>query len=252
MKPDGENEIVLTARHLKKTFGQVQALTDGNITLRRGEIMALVGDNGAGKSTLIKCLSGVLTPDGGTIALACHPGAAFHSLTISQAKTLGISVVYQDLALVDVLDVVSNIWLGSEAHRMGIFLDRKKMERDAEELLQRLSIKLPPLDMPAGKLSGGQRQSIAVVRAIAQGGSVLIMDEPSAAMGLRESNHLLEIMQNLKAQELAILWISHNLPQILQAADRVTVMRGGKTVREAPAQGLDPLVLSGWMSGALS
>lgn len=249
MKIDGHDAAALAARGLRKSFGHIRALAEGDITLRRGEIMALVGDNGAGKSTLIKCLSGVLRPEGGQIFAG---GRAYESYSVRKARSLGIAVVYQDLALVDALDVVSNIWLGAEACRWGLFLDRDRMIADAEALLRRLSINLCPTGTPVGSLSGGQRQAVAVVRAIAQGGSILIMDEPSAAMGVRESNHLMDIMGTLKAQGLSILWISHNLPQILQAADRVTVMRGGRTVREASAAGLDPLKLAGWMSGALS
>ena len=244
-----ESDIILTCEGLRKSFANVQALEDGNIRLRRAEIMALVGDNGAGKSTLIKCLSGVLAPDGGSIRIG---GALYPRLTIRQARKLGIAVVYQDLALVDALDVASNIWLGMEPLRHGIFLDRRRMVEDARSLLARLSIGLRAEGLPVGSLSGGQRQAVAIVRAIAQGGRILILDEPSAAMGIREARHLLDIMRALREEGMAMLWISHNLPQILEAADRVTVMRGGRSVREAPAAGLAPLDLAGWMAGALT
>ena len=249
MSVNAEGEILLNARGLCKSFGSVQALAEGSVTLRRGEIMALVGDNGAGKSTLIKCLSGVLSPDGGVVNIG---GEERSRLSIREARRLGIAVVYQDLALVDALDVASNIWLGLEPVKGGIFLDRRRMVRDARALLERLSINLKADGGPVGRLSGGQRQAVAVARAIAQGGRILILDEPSAAMGVRESEHLLEIMCSLRKEGMAMLWISHNLPQILQAADRVTVMRGGRTVREAQAAGLNPLDLAGWMAGALT
>lgn len=244
-----DNAVLLTATGLQKTFGSVRALADGNITLRKGEIMALVGDNGAGKSTLIKCLSGVLSPEAGTVSIE---GIQHSRLGIREARSLGIAVVYQDLALVDALDVTSNIWLGMEPLRHGMFLDRQRMVEDSRALLKRLSINIQAEGTPVGRLSGGQRQAVAVVRAIAQGGRILILDEPSAAMGMREAGHLLDIMRALRDEGMSMLWISHNLPQILQAADRVTVMRGGYTVREAQAEGLNPLDLAGWMAGALS
>lgn len=242
-------DIVLQATGLKKSFGRVRALTDGSLKLRRGEIMALVGDNGAGKSTLIKCLSGVLTPDAGAIETG---GKRYGRLTVPLARALGVAVVYQDLALADHLDVAANIWLGAEPLKWGFFLDRARMIADAEKLLARLSVRLTARGVPVGALSGGQRQAVAAVRAIAQGGRILIMDEPTAAMGLREASHLLEVMAQLRDQGLTLLCISHNLPQILQIADRVTVLRRGVTIREEPARGLDPLKLAGWMSGALS
>jgi len=242
-------EIVLQAAGLEKTFGHVRALAGGSLKLRRGEIMALVGDNGAGKSTLIKCLSGVLAPDAGAVEI---DGKRYGRLTVPQARALGVAVVYQDLALAEHLDVAANIWLGAEPLKWGVFLDRARMIAAAEKLLARLSIRLTAHGVPVSSLSGGQRQAVAAVRAIAQGGRILIMDEPTAAMGLRESSHLLEIMSQLREQGLTLLCISHNLPQILQIADRVTVLRRGVTIREEPARGLDPLKLAGWMSGALS
>jgi ABC-type sugar transport system ATPase subunit len=242
------NDIVLTVRSLKKSFGPVDALVEGDLTLERGKITALVGNNGAGKTTLIKCITGALRPDYGYISLR---GEATPSLTLAEARRRGIATVYQDLALVDVLDVASNIWLGMEPSRWGI-VDREVMRRHSIELLKRFAIDLPSVANPVSDLSGGQRQAVALARAIAQGGDILILDEPTSAMGIVERSHIVDAVKKLRKDGQAILYISHDMEQVLETADEVVIMRNGRTIACIPVGELDPLSLAGWISGAIS
>ncbi len=239
-------DILLKAISLKKSFQNVHALVDGTLSIEKGVITALVGSNGAGKSTLIKCITGDIRPDGGSIAIG---GETLTGLTTKEARDRGIATVYQDLALVDVLDVASNIYLGMEPTKWGI-IRRREMVKASKELLGRFSIDLP-VTATLSSLSGGQRQAVALARAIAQGGDMLVLDEPTAAMGVVERERIMGILRKLRDQGQAILYISHDLDQVLDLADQVVVIRSGRTVAHMASSELDPLSLAGWISGAI-
>jgi simple sugar transport system ATP-binding protein len=245
---------LLEARGVGKHFGRVVALREGNLALRPHEVHAIVGDNGAGKSTLIKIISGVHAADAGELLIDGRP------VTIGnpgEARALGIETVYQDLALADHLDASGNLFLGREELLppplawFG-FLDRKSMRRRAEDELRRLKIGIQSVDQPVLALSGGQRQAVAVARAIAWGTRIVIMDEPTAALGVRESSMVLELIKEVRTQGLAVIMISHNLPEVFAVADRITVLRNGRTIvtLETGETSLDAVV--GMMTGALA
>lgn len=223
---------IAETRALAKSFGAVAALRHGDFSLRASEVHAIVGDNGAGKSTLVKILSGAFRPDAGDILFDGLP------VTIANpraARSLGIATVYQDLALVNHLDVSGNLFLGHELRLppplswFG-FMDKRAMRRRSVAEITRLKIEIASVDQPVLRLSGGQRQAIAVARAIAWGTRVVIMDEPTAALGVRESGAVLELVNELRAQGLAVIMISHNLPEVFAVADRLTVLRLGRTI----------------------
>lgn len=222
---------------LTKKYGNIRALHDVSFEISVGEIVALFGDNGAGKSTLLKCLSGTIVPEEGCIQIGDR---RFTGITPKESVSSGISAVYQDLALVEELDVASNIFLGMEPLLMNLVVDRTRMYRDAASVLEKLSINLPSVRTEVKKLSGGQRQAVAIARAVVQSSlpgeisgrkkGLILFDEPTAAMGVRESAAILEILSELRNQGCALLCISHNIPQIFALADRVCVMRSGEIV----------------------
>ena len=214
--------------NISKHFNHIIALDNVSLEAFKGEVLALVGENGAGKSTLIKILSGVLKPDNGLIEI---DGKTYTHLTVSEALELGISTVYQDLALGDSMDVASNIFLGSEITKHGL-LDKKAMHRQTAELLKRLKINIPDTKVNVGNLSGGQRQGVAVARLVNRGGNILIFDEPTAAMGINESNRTLELIRHLADEGFTVIMISHNLMQVFQVADRIVVLRHGCALLE--------------------
>lgn len=218
---------LLSVDRIKKSFGHVEALRDVSMDAYAGEVLAIVGDNGAGKSTLIKIISGVLTPDEGTITI---DGKSCHGFTAREAIRAGVSTVYQDLALGNTMDVASNIFLGTELTRAG-FLDKKAMRRSAEELLRDLNIQIPDVKAAVGDLSGGQRQGVAVARLVHNGGRIMIFDEPTAAMGLNESNAVLRLIRKLADDGYAVIMISHNMPHVFEISDRICVMRQGRIVK---------------------
>ena len=218
----------LKAENLHKSFNHVQALQGVSIQAFAGEVLAIVGDNGAGKSTLIKILSGVLCPDSGSIQIGENE---YQKLTPKKAAELGVSTVYQDLALGNTMDVTANLFLGSEQTSCG-FLKKRKMSEEARRLLDSLDIQIPDVSVPVGNLSGGQRQGVAVARLVHRGGKLLIFDEPTAAMGVNESSAVLKLIKRLAADHLAVIVISHNLPQVFHIADRICVMRQGKAIAE--------------------
>jgi len=224
-----EAALLLEARRLSKHFGGVSAVQDVDLHVRRGEHIALVGDNGAGKSTLIKMLSGALRPDGGEIWFE-EERQQFESP--SDARRIGIETVYQNLALADHLDVTANLFLGREACRLrlGAFslLAHGMMRRKARELLARTGVNIPNLGDSLLNLSGGQRQSIAIARAVGWGSRLVIMDEPTAALGIRETEHVEQIIRSLKQREMAVIIVSHNLRQVFDLADTIWVMRRGR------------------------
>jgi fructose transport system ATP-binding protein len=226
----GSAPPVLSASGISKAFGHVQALRGVDVELRDGEILALVGDNGAGKSTLIKILSGALQPDDGEIRVDGRP-VTLHGPVA--AREHGIETVYQDLAVVPSLDVAENLYLGREERVGGVFgrvipfIDKRAMRRDARAHLKVLDIGISSVRQRVETLSGGQRQAVAVARAHAFGRRIVIMDEPTAALGVRETEAVVRLIRRINEHGLAIILISHNLPQVMALADRVMVLRAG-------------------------
>jgi D-xylose transport system ATP-binding protein len=215
---------VLALRGISKRFGGVQALVDVELQLRAGEVVALAGDNGAGKSTLIKVISGVGPADRGVIE---WEGRLVQIKRPYDAQALGIATVYQDLAMCDNLDVVGNLFLGREINRVGI-LDEVEMERHARELMRTLSIRIPDVRMPVAALSAGQRQAVAISRSLMGSPKVLLLDEPTAALGVEQASHLLDLIEEVRDRGMAVLLISHNMGDIKAVADRVAVLRLGR------------------------
>lgn len=213
----------LETKNITKNFGNIEALKEVSLRSYLGEILAIVGDNGAGKSTLIKIISGVYVQDFGEIWIG---GKKQQHLNPAISLNEGISTVYQDLALADTRDVAYNIFLGREPMK-GLFIDKKKMYLESKQLLQNLEVHIPDVKTPVGSLSGGQRQGVAIARAIQQGGKLLIFDEPTAAMGLVESAHVLKLIETLAEDGYGVIIISHNLQQVFQIADKICVMHQG-------------------------
>jgi fructose transport system ATP-binding protein len=225
-------EPILTARGLVKRYGKVTALDNADFDLYPGEILAVIGDNGAGKSSLIKALSGAVTPDDGEIRLDGQP-VRFRSPI--EARKSGIETVYQNLALSPALSIADNMFLGREIRRAGplgsIFrmLDRPRMEKIARDKLSELGLlTIQNINQAVETLSGGQRQGVAVARAAAFGSKVIILDEPTAALGVKESRRVLELIQDVKSRGLPIVLISHNMPHVFEVADRIHIHRLGK------------------------
>ena len=229
------NDIV-SVNGISKSFGPISALCDVSLSVQQGLVTAIVGDNGSGKSTLIKLLSGNLAPDAGTITVE---GREHTCLTIAQAMQMGIRTVYQDLSLDDWKNSYENIFLGHERMR-GPFLDRRRMEREAADLLKRLEIKIPDLTQPVRVLSGGQRQGIAIARAMLQPGRLLLLDEPTAAMGIRESHQTMQLLRRLRQEGHTLLIVSHDIYQVFGIADRIFVMRAGRCIADIMAQDSSP------------
>lgn len=239
---------LLKTSDIKKNFNHVKALSGVSISAYTGEVLAIVGDNGAGKSTLIKILSGAISPDCGTIEI---DGKVYNKLNPKLAGDIGVSTVYQDLALGDTMDVTSNLFLGQELSRCG-FLKKKKMQAKAEELLKELKIDISDVTLPVGNLSGGQRQGVAVARLIYKGGKLLIFDEPTAAMGVNESNAVLELIEWLRDQGFAVIIISHNMAQVFRISDRICVMRQGKVMSELKTKYTTMDEVVGLITGSLT
>jgi ABC-type sugar transport system ATPase subunit len=225
-------DFILKATDIKKSFGGVHALKGASMTMRRGEITALIGDNGAGKSTMVRCLSGVHRPDSGTIVL---DGEEVTFDSPNAARERGIETVHQTLALVEDLTVWQNFFLGREkTHGFGPFrtLDRKLMKSTAGELLKNLAVNVPPVTSKVRRLSGGQRQAVAIARAAGWGSKIVIMDEPTAALGVQETARVEGVINTLRDSGVAVLLISHNFDQVMRLSDHVWVMRAGMAVAE--------------------
>ena len=228
----GEQPL-LEVRGVDKRFGAVEALADVNFHVDSGQIMALVGDNGAGKSTLIKCIAGIYTIDNGDILWEGEP-VSIHGP--KDSGRLGIEVVYQDLALADNLDVVENMYLGRETLSSFRRLDESKMEKEALETLAELSVTtIRSVRQPVASLSGGQRQSVAVAKAVLWNSKLVILDEPTAALGVAQTRQVLDLVKKLGEQGLAVVLISHNMSDIFEVADYITVLRLGHNVGEYKA-----------------
>jgi simple sugar transport system ATP-binding protein len=223
---------VLRVEHISKRFGAVTALIDVNIHLRRGEVLALLGDNGAGKSTLLKILCGFQPPDSGRILLN---GREVTLKSVDQARALGIDVVYQDLALIDELTVYHNMFLKRETVRWPL-LNNRAMRKLARQRLDDMGIGLKSVDAEVARLSGGQRQAIAIARAIYSDAKVLLLDEPLAAMGAKEAALILDLIKDIKRKgDVSVIVIAHNYGQVLEIADRVNLLQQGKITFDKPA-----------------
>jgi D-xylose transport system ATP-binding protein len=215
---------VLALRGVSKRFGAVQALTDVELEIHAGEVVALVGDNGAGKSTLVKTIAGVHPIDEGVTEWEGKPVSIARP---HDAQALGIATVYQDLALCDNLDVVQNLFLGREIRRFGV-LDEVEMEKRARELLHTLSIRIPSVRIPIASLSGGQRQVVAIARSLIGEPKLVILDEPTAALGVEQTAQVLDLVERLRDRGLAVILISHNMVDVKAVADQVAVLRLGR------------------------
>ena len=229
---DATDDVVFRADDLVKRFGAVTALAGAGLYLRRGEVLGLIGDNGAGKSTLIKILCGFHKPDSGTLTLE---GEEVVLRSVEHARSLGIDIVYQDLALVNELSVFHNMFLNREAVR-GRLLQNRRMRRLATENLAALGItNIPDVSVEVAKLSGGQRQAIAVARAVNSDAKVLLLDEPLAAMGAKEGALILDLIQDLRANSnVSMIVIAHNYAQILEVCDRINVLQHGRITFDKP------------------
>jgi D-xylose transport system ATP-binding protein len=223
-------EPLLELRGVSKAFGAVQALYQVDFEVRRGEVMALVGDNGAGKSTLIKSVVGIYPFDEGEVR---YEGAPVNIHGPRDAARLGIEVVYQDLALADNLDVVANMFLGRERIRAGVVLDESSMERSSRETLDSLSVTtLKSVRQTVAGLSGGQRQAVAVAKSVMWDSRLVILDEPTAALGVAQTRQVLDLVRRLAERGLGVVMITHNLHDVFESADRITVLRLGQRVAE--------------------
>jgi len=244
---------VLSVTGATKLFGAVVALDGVDLEVNAGEVLALLGDNGAGKSTLIKCISGVHRLDSGEIRIDDAPVTI---ATAINAREFGIETVYQDLALFDNLDPTANFFAGREIAgpswlpRGLRWMHQREMTTRTRELLDRLQVRLPDFDADVALMSGGQRQAVAVARAVAFSSKVVILDEPTAALGLRESARVLELVRRLKDDGVAVILISHSMDHVLTVADRAMVMRRGRKIGEAPANHENQEQLVSWIVGA--
>jgi fructose transport system ATP-binding protein len=225
--------LVMEARGLVKRYGHVTALDSADFELRASEILAVIGDNGAGKSTLIKALSGALVPDAGEIRLDGHP---VHFRTPMDARRAGIETVYQDLAVAPALSIAENLFLGRELRRPGVLgsvfrmLDKKRMREDSTSHMRELRIEIGSMGQAVETLSGGQRQGVAVARSAAFARHVVIMDEPTAALGVKQSTMVLDLIRRVRDRGLSVVLISHDMPHVFEIADRIHVARLGKRI----------------------
>jgi D-xylose transport system ATP-binding protein len=217
-------QALLSVRGVSKSFGAVRALTGVDLDVHAGEVVALVGDNGAGKSTLIKTLAGVHRPDTGSIAFDGRPVSI---TSTTEARDLGIATVYQDLALCDNLDVVANLWLGRELHEGGV-LQKIAMEQRSWQLLRELNARIPSVRATVSTLSGGQRQTVAIARSLIGEPSVVMLDEPTAALSVAQSAEVLNLIERLRERGLGVVLISHNIADVQAVADRIVVLRLGR------------------------
>ena len=233
IKPLEKGKIVLEARKIVKRYGHVTALDGANLELRAGEVLAVIGDNGAGKSTMVKVLCGAVIPDEGQVLL---DGVPVHFSSPMDPRRRGIETVYQDLAVAPALDIATNLFLGREVRCRGILgswfrlLDKRRMKSEAQKEMAELKFRLPSIDSAVEDLSGGQRQGVAVARSAIFARRLVIMDEPTAALGVRESGEVLNLIRTIRDRGLPVLLISHNMPHVFELADRIHIMRLGRRV----------------------
>ncbi|MGO1850845.1 ATP-binding cassette domain-containing protein [Microbacterium sp.] len=243
---------LLQAKQITRSFGHVKALRGASFDVYPGEVVSLIGDNGAGKSTLVKCLAGADRPDGGEVLL---DGAPVEITSPTHAQSLGIETVYQDLALAPDLDAPANLFLGREVYKKGLrwlgVLDRSRMRTVAEESFRELGTELRSMTAPIGSLSGGQKQNVAVARSIAWASRVVFMDEPTAALGVVQRERVLDVIRRVRDKGVAVVLISHNMPEVLAVSDRIEVLRLGQRVARFTAKDTDVESLVGAMTGAV-
>jgi simple sugar transport system ATP-binding protein len=221
---------MLTLNNITKRFGHIYANRNISCTFRKGRVTALLGDNGAGKTTLVKMMCGVHQPSAGTMMLDGRP-LAMHGPRDALAN--GITAVYQDLALVDTRDIAHNMSLGRIPTRFGgLLVDRRRMEEDAARVIARMKAQLPAVTTAVSRMSGGQRQAVAIGRALMQGSRLVLMDEPTAALGIREQRMVLDLIRDLRSAGTTVVLISHNLDHVFQVADDLVILRGGRLVAE--------------------
>ena len=222
-------ETILETRKISKSFGPVQAVRDVDWSVKRGEVCALLGDNGAGKSTLIKLICGAILPSSGEIWVR---GQKAQITEPSDALALGIAPVYQDLALVESRNVIQNMFLGGELTHglLNLFLDHKRMALEAQRVLGEIHSRIPSAREVVRKLSGGQRQAVAIARTLIRGGQIIIMDEPTAALGVEQTREVLQLIQTLRSQGRTVVLITHNMSQVFEVADQVSVMFRGEMI----------------------
>lgn len=247
------DEVVLKLENVSKSFGAIKAVQNVSIDVRKGEIVALVGDNGAGKSTIVKMIAGVHQPSSGSIILDGEP---VEFTSPKDARQKGIETVYQDLALVEELDVAGNFYLGREIIGSSLFskifavLSQKEMRRMAMEALKGLHIRIPEMHRPVGNMSGGQRQAVAIGRTVFWGQKLMILDEPTAALGVEESEQVLSILESLEKKDMPILLVSHNMEHVHRVADRIVVMRQGELVAILNKSETTPQEIVAYITGA--
>jgi len=246
---------VLEARHITRNFGAVVALADASLQLNRNEVLGLVGDNGAGKSTLLKILSGILSASGGEIYIDSRQ---VHLRRAQDALDAGIETVYQDLALVDTMSAYQNIYLGREElsknpiARFFNLVDDRQMRAKAREVLNSLKVKVPSINVSVRGMSGGQRQCLAIARALLWGRRIVILDEPTAALGVRETEQVLEVIRDLRKHNVSVIIVSHNMQQMMSVADRITVMRLGRTIATRVVKDTQVSEIVGLITGAIA
>ena len=244
-QPSADGPALLELRGVDKHFGPVQALTAVDLTVPAGQVTALAGDNGAGKSVLIKCIGGIHTPDGGEIRWEGHP---VHIRTPRDSAALGIETVYQDLALCDNLDIVQNLFLGRERTRH-VLLDEEDMETAARDTLASLSVTtVRSIRQPVASLSGGQRQAVAIAKSVLWNSRLVIMDEPTAALGVAQTAMVLELVRRLADRGVGVLLISHNMNDVFEVADRLAVLHLGHMVAAGAASEFDRQIVVDYMT----
>ena len=241
--PTSAPDDVLRVEHIAKRFGPVTALRDVNLHLKKGEVLGLLGDNGAGKSTLMKIISGFQKPDEGRIVVR---GDAVELRSVDHARSLGIDCVYQDLALIDELSVYHNMFLNREPHR-GVLplLDNRRMKRESRAALDSIGVNIPRIDVPVARLSGGQRQAIAVARTVSSDADIILLDEPLAAMGAKEGAMILDVIARLKAEgNVSMILILHNYAHVFATCDRVSLIQDGVISLDTPTSETSPSELN--------
>lgn len=241
---------ILELQGVAKRYGAVEALRGVDLTVAKGETLAICGDNGAGKSTLIRIISGAQAPSAGEIRLK---GRAVHFASPADALQQGVATIYQDLALAPRMAIYQNVFMGSELLRrspLGIrLLDKPAMRQAAKGYLGRLKIRLDDMNVAVNTLSGGQRQAVAIARALRWQADIVIMDEPTAALGVKETRQVLDLIHEIKGQGITVLLISHNMRDVIEVADRAAIMKGGTKVADLPVPGLTPEGLSALIMG---
>lgn len=252
-KPGNDNAPVLRLRNISKRFGAVTALDDVSIDLFHGETVGVVGDNGAGKSTLLKVMSGVHPPDSGTVEV---DGKAVNFDSPGKARQAGIEAVYQDLALVDDMSVAENMFLGREEMKSGLLgslgiIDHKAMRDKAADAISKLRVRIPGLgEAVVRQMSGGQRQGAAIARAILWGRKILLLDEPTAALGVKEQAEVERMIEELRANRLPMMIIAHSMPVVFRLTDRIVVLRHGRTVAKLKTAETSPEEVVAFITGA--